>query len=233
MFSDFSRAGIAIPKLPDRSVYDQPMLHRAHHEEPLARWKGIIVARTWDSAFDEAEYRLMLAGGNRAKALDPGCVGPDGCYHLVLTDAEAREAKRLLDRHCLDGVEYRNVACSVGRTALLNYLATTTATSQTGVQYFAVGNGASVTPAAGDTSLGAEVFRKLLSSTTISGNSIDLSSVFLTTDTASNTTYTEAGIFGVSATGTANSGTLFAHASYNYTKSSSVNLTNDYYIYLN
>lgn len=233
MFYKFSRAGAHVPDVPDPAPVQCPMVHRAHHEEPLARWTGVIVARAWDTDFDEAEYRLMLVGGNSRRLETPDSISADGCYHFVLTDAEAREAKRLLDRHCLNGVEYRNIACNAGRTAILNYLALTTATSTAGVQYFAVGNGSSVTPASGDTQLAAEVFRKALSSTTISGNSVDLSSVFLSTDTGSNTTYTEAGIFGNGATGTANSGTLYAHASYNYTKSSSVNLTNDYYIYLN
>jgi hypothetical protein len=49
-----------------------------------------------------------------------------------------------------------------------------------------------------------------------------------------NFNYTEAGIFGTSsASGTPNSGVLFAHTLYTYSKTVSVALTNDYTVFMN
>lgn len=199
-------------------------------EPPIGfRWEGIIFARAWPDGFTEDEYRLMLVGGRRHRLARPDAVGAAGQPIFHLTDYERRAKARLLDGKCLDRHEAHNVACNAGRTVLLNLIAG--AAGYGGVSYFAVGTGTPINPDAGDVQLVTEGFRKALSGTTISGNQIDLSTLFATTE--ANLTYTEAGLFGNGATATANSGTLFAHAAYAYQKSSSINLTNDYVIFLN
>lgn len=185
-------------------------------------WEGHIVARSWPADFTEDDYRAMLAGGKSwLERVDYG-------GRLRLTDAQMAEANRLLDRECLDGFESHNVACNAGRAIILNWL--TLVAGQTGCNYFAVGTGSSTVNAT-DTQLNTEFFRKAISTYIITGNQADLSTFFNTTD--GNTTYTEAGAFGNGATGTANSGTLFAHAAYAYTKTNTVTLTNDYFITFN
>lgn len=196
-------------------------------QEPGWTWKGVIIARAWDPGFTEAEYLLKLAAGNRNK-LKGYERTRDGAPLLFLSSLDQKEKERLLNQDCLGIAWTSNIACNAGRGILLQFV--TNAGGLTGVQYFAVGTGAG-TPAAADTQLFTEFFRKAITSTSISGNQANISTFFATTD--ANTTYSEAGIFGNGATGTANSGTLFAHASYVYTKTNSVSLTNDYIITLN
>lgn len=169
----------------------------------------------------------MLVGGSRRRLASPDGVGAAGQPVWQLSDRERRMRDRLLGR-ALRSYETSNMACNAGRTVLLNLTAGVGGYS--GVNYFAVGTGVA-SPTAADTQLGTEYFRKLLTTTTVSGNQVDLSTLFVLAE--GNTTYTEAGLFGNGATGTVNSGSLFAHASYTYTKSSAVNLTNDYYVYFN
>lgn len=176
----------------------------------------------------------MRVGGNARHYNAPDRVHENGAVTYILSEEEEREATKLFERYCLDKQEFHNTACNAGRNVLLNVLGSPTTNSYFGVQYFAVGNGATVNPSNSDTQLVTEVYRKAITTYTIpgAGNYIDCATVFLTTDTGSNTTYTEAGLFGYNATSSANTGALFNHTQYNYTKSSSINLTNDVFIYL-
>lgn len=196
-------------------------------------WEGVIRGRIWSPDFSEADYRLIQVGGNRRHMARPDGWGVLGAPHYILSDGERRERERLLDRYCLDAFESHNAACNAGRTILLNFVAAVG--GQVGVTYFAVGTGVSPTssaPGATDTALWTEYYRQAIGTTTIAGNQLDLSTAF--GSSVANTTYTEAGVFGgSSATGTANTGSLYAHASYSYTKTNTVNLTNDYLIYFN
>jgi hypothetical protein len=67
---------------------------------------------------------------------------------------------------------------------------------------------------------------------TVVGNQVLIATNFSTAE--ANTTYTEAGLIGGSTAVVTpgGAGTLFAHAAYSYTKTSSVSLTNDYYLSL-
>lgn len=216
-----------------------PILITKRTEEREMRWHGVIVVREFDDGITDDELALMRVGGRKRKLARGGDLPThDGHPHFILSERERKDAERLLNRQCRNGFEvampfyplrFHNVACNVGRSVLLNFIAN--AGGLTGVQYFAVGTGALPSGvAASDTQLASEYFRKALSLTTLSGNQIDLSCAFGSTD--ANTTYTEAGIFGNGATGTANSGTLFAHAPYAYVKTSGIVLTNDYYVNL-
>lgn len=209
-----------------------PMLGHArsiiHDAGP--RWEGVIIARTWADGFTEGEYRLLLAGGSRRRLARPDAVSALGAPVYHLSDRERRIRDRLLDRLCVGAAEAHNIACNAGRTVLLDFLAGSG--SPTGASYFAVGTGSppvgSSGPAATDTQLWSEYYRAAISTYTVSGNQFDASTIFASG--VANTTYTEAGLFGNGASGTANSGSLFAHALYAYPKSAGTILTNDYYV---
>lgn len=196
------------------------------------RWAGRIIARAWPVGFDEREYRLLLSGGRARRVASPDGVTRDGRPLYLLSDAERRARDRAMNRHALDVYETHNIACNGGRTALLNYVGNVG--GLTGIQYFAVGTGAIPSgqsgPLASDTTLWTEFYRQTLFGATVSGGQVDLSCIFGAG--SGNATYTNAGIFGDGATGTANSGVLFAKALYSYAKSISVVLTNDYLISL-
>lgn len=216
------------PALPDTTRHEPRYARIRPADTSRWKWQGVIIGRTWDAGFTEDDYRLLLVGGRRRRVASPDGYNIHGkpVYHL--SGWERRERDRLLNALCLDGFESHNLAVNAGRTQLLNLIGSIGGHS--GCTYFAVGTGSN-SPSTGDTQLQTEFFRKLFTTTTISGNQIDLSTVFATTE--GNTTYAEAGLFGNGATGTANSGTLFARSAYVYTKSSAVTLSNDYFVYLN
>lgn len=104
-------------------------------------------------------------------------------------------------------------------------------TTYTGIiNYCALGTGTAA-GAAGDTQLGTETFRKLVSSKTYSANQAFISTFFTAVETTG--TYGEVGHF-VDGTGTANSGRLFSRigdpdtTELTVTKSASETLTIDY-----
>jgi hypothetical protein len=220
------------------------------HEAPLTQerrvvdddhasfgWRGHIIGREWPAAMAQSEINLLRVGGKKSRLASPD-YSSGLCPVYVLTDAETREAQRLMDSYCLGGVETHNIVCNQGRTNLLNFLtfATTGVNSgYTGVVAFGVGT-TTGTVSASDTQLfgGAETFRKQIGLTTISGNSVDFTIDFAANE--ANYTYADCGIFGstptnVASTTTVNTGILYAHALYAYTKNNNVILANDYYIY--
>lgn len=120
---------------------------------------------------------------------------------------------RLTAQHKITGeqiiMENRNVVCTVGKYQVLDMLIDVTG-YDTGITYQAIGTD-NTTPAAGDTTLGSEQERKVFTDKSRSGLTITFSTFF----TAAESTYDiqEVGIFGHStATASADSGILFAHA---------------------
>ena len=95
-----------------------------------------------------------------------------------------------------------------------------------------MGTGAINLVQAGDTTLVTELYRAVPSSYSVTGNTVDISTFFSTSN--GNGTLTNCGLFGIAATGTANSGTLMTHALLNnYVKSNTNTVTFDYLITLN
>lgn len=120
---------------------------------------------------------------------------------------------KLTARHKVTGKiitkENHNVVCTVGKYQVLDMLIDVSG-YDTGITYQAIGTD-NTTPAAGDTTLGTEAARKVFTSKSRSGLTITFSTFF----TAAESTYDiqEVGLFGHStATGSADSGILFAHA---------------------
>lgn len=186
------------------------------------------------------EVQLMLVDGDRRRLAHPDAYARDGQPVYSLPLRVRRRADRLLARHALDVFEHHNVACNGGRANLLNFV--NGVAGYTGVTWFAVGTGPG-TPTSIDQQLFTEFFRKQPSSFSVSGNQALVNTTFATTE--ANGTYTEAGIFGsapVGASGgasggntasaTANTGMLFAHSLYAFTKAPGVLLANNYYVQL-
>lgn len=115
-----------------------------------------------------------------------------------------------------------NVSCDVGMESLASRLV---GANKGQVTYLAVGTG-TATPASTDTTLATELERKQISVRTSSGDTATFRTFFNTTE--ANGTLKEIGLFGDDATGTVDSGTLFAHASVDKTKTSSETLTIDW-----
>jgi hypothetical protein len=90
------------------------------------------------------------------------------------------------------------------------------------ITYCAVGTNTTA-PALADTKLGTELYRKLISVRSRSGNVSTFQTFFTTAE--ANGTLKEAGLFGDAATGTVDSGTLYCHLAINRTKSASDTLT--------
>jgi len=95
------------------------------------------------------------------------------------------------------------------------------------ITYCALGTGTNA-PASGDTQLQTEVFRKQVSVRSSTAN-VGRFRTFFNTDEA-NATLKEAGLFGDSASATANSGTLFCRLSIDRAKTSAETLTLDWEI---
>jgi hypothetical protein len=100
--------------------------------------------------------------------------------------------------------------------------------------YFAVGTGSFNGPAPGDTSLANEVYRLPPSSNSVVGNTIYNYCYFSGTQGGhvgtNPVTYSNCGLYGGAATSTLNSGTLFTHASYQFSKPYNQAITNSYKI---
>lgn len=201
------------------------------------RWVGTLIARPLAADFPEGELRRIMAGGSTRHLRHPDAVNGRGAPVFLLTDRQRRERDRLLDRLAVaEGFEraiFHNVACNQGRNNLLQLVAGASSATYTGAQYTAVGTGAG-TPQTTDTQLFTEFFRKLLSSTSVSSNQALLNVLFNTGE--ANGTYTEAALIGSdnthTATGTANTGMLYGHSLFTYTKTSAIQLSIGYYIQL-
>lgn len=132
--------------------------------------------------------------------------------HVVIELKDVKTGKIIRD-------EYDNLFVTTGRNAI----AERARGGDTGkITYCAVGTGTNV-PSASDTTLQTEVFRKLIASRTRSGYVVTFKAFYNTSE--ANAALKEAGLFGDDATGTTDSGTLFARVNINRTKNSSQTLT--------
>ena len=121
--------------------------------------------------------------------------GWTGIHNFVFRDALTGAVNRQQ--------EYHNVITTAVKTAEATSLAAN-------ITYGALGTGAG-TPAASDTTLFTELFRKLVAGSTSSGNVISVTTFYGVSE--GNGTLTEFGMFGFAATGAADSGTLINHVS--------------------
>jgi hypothetical protein len=125
---------------------------------------------------------------------------PRGACALILRDGKTDKIKSV------DFVE--NMIVTAGKNSMASALKGTTDNNQGIITYCAVGTSA-VAPALGDTSLTAEIFRKLVSVRSVSGKVATFQTFFTTSEAIG--TLREAGLFGDAATDSANTGTLFSN----------------------
>lgn len=120
--------------------------------------------------------------------------------------------------------KYHNVVCTIGKDTIVNRWCGVI--TKTGIlTYLALGTNIG-TPVAADVKLGTEVYRKLLTTRTKDGT-VAKTSTYIPTNEG-NYTYKEVGLFGDSATGIVDSGTLYTHAAISEEKTSGVSVTVDY-----
>lgn len=118
--------------------------------------------------------------------------------------------------------EYDNLVVTAGKAAIANFLSHASPTpTSIRVNYVALGSGTN-SPAAGDTQLQTEVFRKVTASADNASNVATITGFFTQTETSG--TYREAGLF-MSGTASANTGTLLSRVAINITKSGAQTLT--------
>ena len=136
-----------------------------------------------------------------------------GKVKMTMTDIETGE---------VEISEYKNLIPTCGREAIARRLINEgLKASESIITYGAVGTNTSA-PALVDTTLGTELFRKTIASTSRTSNELHINT-FLTT-AEGNGNLREFGLFGEDANGTANSGTLFEKVSINRTKTSAKTL---------
>lgn len=141
-------------------------------------------------------------------------IAPEGAVALILADAKTGRIK---------DVNYvKNLITTAGKVSLAAALQGETANNQGIITYCAVGTNTTA-PALGDTDLGTELFRKLVSVRSSTSNAALFQTYFTTSE--GNGTLREAGLFGDDASSTPGSGTLFAHVAINRTKTSNDTLT--------
>lgn len=144
----------------------------------------------------------------------------------------ARKSERQRDKYTV--YEAKNLITTNGRSQILTYIGST-AGAGAGIagfaQYFAVGTFPVIQVTPNDTTVNTELTRLVPTTTTISGNTIDISTFF--SASTGNGNWTNCGIFGVNATGTSGSGTLMTHALFSYAKTSAQAVTADYLITIN
>lgn len=141
---------------------------------------------------------------------------PTGAIQMVIHDGITKKIK---------SVEYyKNMFVTAGK----NSLAASFYDDTKGMITYHANGTSVVAPDLTDTSLVAELFRKLISVRSVSNNIFTAQTFFTTSE--SNGTIREMGLFGDSASATANTGTLFCRAAVNRTKSSSETLTTSWAI---
>ena len=113
----------------------------------------------------------------------------------------------------------KNVFVTTGKNAIAQRLS---GQDKGQITYCALGTGTDA-PVEADTDLQTEIFRKIISVRSVSGNIATLQTFFNTSE--ANDTLREAGLFGDGATLTTDSGILFARTAINRTKTSSDTLT--------
>lgn len=141
-------------------------------------------------------------------------IKPKGACALILRDGKTGKIKSV------DLID--NTFVTVGKNSIAAALTGTTDNNQGIITYCAVGTSV-LAPTLADTGLTTEIFRKQISVRSVSGNVATFQTFF--TISEGNGTLREAGLFGDSASSTANSGTLFSKLAINRTKTASDTLT--------
>jgi len=119
--------------------------------------------------------------------------------------------------------EFHNVICTVGKVAIARRLAGIALLANEGeITYGATGTNTNV-PAAGNTTLGTEIERKQVASSSYTTNTCEIRTFFTAAESVG--ALKEFGLFGEAASGVADSGTLFNHAVISVTKSALQTLT--------
>lgn len=126
----------------------------------------------------------------------------------------ARLSEREKQRYLV--AEHANLITNGGRTQVLTFLGSQSGTTPAFTQFFAIGTGGINAVSPTDTALANEFFRKAPTTYTVQGTQVDIQIQLGTTDAQA--TYTNVGIFGVSATSTLGSGTLMTHSLFSFTK---------------
>lgn len=116
----------------------------------------------------------------------------------------------------------KNTFCTVGKNSIADALRGTETNNRGIITWCALGTDATA-PDVADTVLGNEIFRKLISVRSVTGNVAQFQTFFTTAE--ANGALKEAGLFGDDASSTADSGTLFSHLAINRTKTTSDTLT--------
>lgn len=141
-------------------------------------------------------------------------IRPVGAVEIVARDA--------LTKQIVSVKKFKNLFVTTGKYGLADLFRGNTANNRGQPTYLAIGT-SGTTPVVADTQITAEYFRKQISIRSASLNVATFQTFFDTSE--GNGTIAEAGLFGDSATGTANSGVLYAHALISQVKNSSITLT--------
>jgi hypothetical protein len=139
---------------------------------------------------------------------------PKGACALILRNGETGKIKSV------DFV--KNTFVTAGKNSIASALSGVTSNNQGIITYCAVGTNTTA-PTLADTHLGTELFRKLVSVRSVSGNVATFQTFF--TISEANGTLREAGLFGDDASSTPDTGTLFSKLAINRVKSASDTLS--------
>lgn len=140
-----------------------------------------------------------------------------GVYTFTIRNAKTGRIKRIY--------RYENLITTVGLTMIANNLTATSPTNVMRIKVSALGTG-TTPPAAEDTTLETEVFRKLIASEVNDVSTAYYSAFYTASETSG--TYREVGIFCDADAAVTDDGILFSHAAINVTKSLLETLTIDY-----
>lgn len=145
--------------------------------------------------------------------LPPDMIVPTGKVHVSI--------RNVITGEVTEGM-FNNMFVTAGKNSLADALRGTTTNNKGIITYCAVGTNTTA-PALGNTTLGTELARKLISVRSVSGNVATFQTFFTTSEAVG--TLKEAGLFGDDASDTANSGTLFCRVAIDRIKSSNDTLT--------
>lgn len=143
-------------------------------------------------------------------------------------------AVKIITKNVVTGEEtvehYLNVFCMAGKQNIASRMGAEEGTNKGVVTYFATGTGVG-TPDQTDTTMFNELFRKTISVRSVSSNVIYYTTYISTAE--SNGTLTEVGLFGDTATASADTGAMFAHTNITKTKTVNDTLTIEWAITIN
>jgi hypothetical protein len=148
---------------------------------------------------------------------------PKGACTIVLREGYTKSGKKAYFRGRIKSKDrIDNTFVTVGKNSIASALSGVETNNQGIITYCAVGTSV-VAATLADTTLTTEIFRKLISVRSSSGKVATFQTFFTTAE--ANGTLRECGLFGDSASATANSGTLFSKLAINRVKSASDTLT--------